>query len=239
MTFGSLLLFAPLAGLFMVTKAHSQGAPSDGALPPEFMKEIDANPAPAEKPVDKPATPPPASKPATPPPAAATPPPAASAPAAKAPSAPPPTEAASPAPPPPPTETAPPAALSSTALAPEEYVYDPTGRRDPFKPFRAIRTNDGPASKAENKEPDLEPLQNFDLEQLNVIGILWDVRQPKALVMDSTGKVHTLVKNTKLGRNNGYVAAIREGEVVVVETVDEEGGNRSKRTRTLEFRKKD
>jgi type IV pilus assembly protein PilP len=43
-------------------------------------------------------------------------------------------------------------------------------------------------------------------------------------------------KNTKIGRNAGYVAAIREGEVVVVETVDTEGVV-TKEVKILELKK--
>ena len=120
----------------------------------------------------------------------------------------------------------------------EEYVYDPAGRRDPFKPYKVIRTQT--VSKGPGKPEDLlEPLQRFDIDQLTVLAILWDVKQPRALVRDADGKVHTLVKNTKVGRNNGYVAAIREGEIVVMESFDEEGGKVVKRARTLEFKKKE
>lgn len=125
-------------------------------------------------------------------------------------------------------EPSPPANGEGAALSAEGYVYDPTGRRDPFAPYKAIRIG--------RTGPLLEPLQMQDLEKLSLIGILWDVNAPRALVKDPDGKLHTLVKNTKLGRNNGYVAVIREGEVVVIETVDEDGKS-FKRTKILEFKK--
>ena len=109
------------------------------------------------------------------------------------------------------------------------YVYDPTGRRDPFRPYRMIRSD-------RTVGPIIEPLQTYDIDQLSIVGILWEVRAPRALVKDSDGNLHTVVKNTKIGRNNGYVAAIREGEVVVVETLEEDGKS-YKRTKVLEFKK--
>lgn len=121
-----------------------------------------------------------------------------------------------------------------TAVAGDLYVYDPTGRRDPFRPYRLLRST-GEGEKGEQPLA-LEPLQTYDLDQMQILGILWDVRQPRALIQDGDGKVHTLVKNTKVGRNNGYVAAIREGEVVVIEAF-EDGERIVKRTRLLEFRK--
>lgn len=221
----SLLLFS--------STAHSQTpkaeAPSDGSLPAEFLNQIEggapapetaAPPPPPAGTAAPPATAEPASPPATPPPAASP------APEPPAPEPPP----AAPAP-----EAAPPP-VSGTAVPPEEYVYDGAGRRDPFKPYRTIRTQPTAAS-APKPEEMLEPLQRYDLEQITVLAILWDVSQPRALVKDGDGKTHTLVKNTKIGRSNGYVAAIREGEIVVIESVDEEGGRTVKRTRLLEFKK--
>lgn len=217
-TAGVGLSLAYVLSLRFMNKAEAQkppaaSAPSDGALPEEFMKEIEApkNPsAPSGAP------------------AAAAPAPKAAAPAN--PSALPPAPAPTPAPGP-----VPPAASAGTSVGQEEYVYDPAGRRDPFHPYRLIRERKSVANP--NPQSDtLEPLQRYDLEQLTVMGIMWDVRQPRALLKDSDGNLHTIVKSTKLGRSNGYVAAIREGEIVVVELVDDEGRT-LKRTKIMEFKK--
>lgn len=133
----------------------------------------------------------------------------------------------------PPAEAGAAPVAAGTSAAIEEYVYEANGRRDPFKPFRAIRTD----KKTLISPADIDPLQRYDLDQLTVLGILWDVRQPRALVKDSDGGIHTLVKNTKVGHNNGYVAAIREGEVVVIESYEEEGGATMQRPRVLELKK--
>jgi type IV pilus assembly protein PilP len=108
--------------------------------------------------------------------------------------------------------------------------YDPGALRDPFKAFRAARPLDaGPKAI-------LEPLQRFDVDRLRVVGILWDVRVPRAMVRDPDGGVHTVIKNSKIGRNEGFVAVIREGEVVVVETLYEDG-KVLKDTRVMELTK--
>ncbi|MCB0342833.1 MAG: pilus assembly protein PilP [Bdellovibrionales bacterium] len=97
----------------------------------------------------------------------------------------------------------------------EPYNYNPEGRRDPFEPFTTIQVTvgvDGPAAGP------MLPLQQFDLGQIKLIGIMWDVKDPKAMFLDPNNEVHTLRKNDRLGRSNGYIAVIREGEVVIVET---------------------
>ncbi len=95
----------------------------------------------------------------------------------------------------------------------EPFIYDPKGRRDPFRPYSEYRPDEGEISGP------VLPLQRFDLDQLKLIGIIWDVSDPKAMFLDPNSKVHVVGKEERVGRNNGYVATIREGEVVVVEAL--------------------
>jgi type IV pilus assembly protein PilP len=96
------------------------------------------------------------------------------------------------------------------------YIYHPEGRRDPFKPYLK-------PSLQSKKDAQVEPLQRYDLDELKVVGIIWDVQKPRAIVADPKGKVYTILKSQKIGRNNGYVALIREGEIVVIESLEDEG----------------
>lgn len=112
------------------------------------------------------------------------------------------------------------------------YFYDPSGKRDPFIPFKVIRPQMADTGAMEV----LEPLQRWELERLQVVGILWEVKTPRAMIRDPDGVVFTITKNSKIGRNEGFVAAIREGEVVILETRYEEG-KAIKEPRIMEFRK--
>jgi type IV pilus assembly protein PilP len=118
-------------------------------------------------------------------------------------------------------------------VAQDGYVYDPAGKRDPFRPFVAER----PPVVQDKEEPIVPqpsvmtpvpavpttPLQGFDLDQLKLVGVIWDVRNPKAMVRDPVGKLHIVRKDTKIGRNSGFVSTIREGEIVVIEPMMENG----------------
>ncbi len=99
----------------------------------------------------------------------------------------------------------------------EPFVYDPNNRKDPFKPYMETE----PIDKGELQGP-LLPLQRFDTSEIKLVGIIWDVSAPKAMFLDPTNTVHIIGKNERLGRNNGYIAAIREGEVVIVEATHKE-----------------
>lgn len=100
----------------------------------------------------------------------------------------------------------------------EPFLYDPKGRRDPFRPYSESR---GP-EEGELSGP-LLPLQRFDLDQLKLTGIIWDVGDPKAMFVDPKGQIHVVRRDERIGRRNGYIAVIREGEVVVVEALNING----------------
>lgn len=123
-------------------------------------------------------------------------------------------------------------------INPEGYTYDPTGRRDPFMPFGATSVLAQPMPMAPSVPNSLVPpsensLTLFDLAQLKVVAIVWDVKDPKAMILDPKGKLHMLHKDSPIGRNNGFVYTIREGEVVVIEPVQNDSGVQSAMTRVM------
>lgn len=99
----------------------------------------------------------------------------------------------------------------------EPFIYDIVNRRDPFLPWGDFTTTDESPSRV------LTPAQRFDLEQLKLVGIMWDVRDPKAMFIDPQSEVLILGRDESIGTRNGYIAAIREGEVVVVEATRKRG----------------
>jgi len=116
----------------------------------------------------------------------------------------------------------PPDLAGANPIANDVYIYDPTGKRDPFRPEddKEVISDDGgkrrsgPAPLAPRE---LEPLEAFDVSQIKVLAIIWDVKNPRALVKDPNGQTHLLKLKSRIGKKNGFVVAIREGEIVVVE----------------------
>ncbi|HPD60575.1 MAG TPA: hypothetical protein PKV48_02285, partial [Thermodesulfobacteriota bacterium] len=65
---------------------------------------------------------------------------------------------------------------------PSGYNYDPTGKPDPFKPFiLEVKRSKEEADKI------LQPLQRYELSQLKLVAIIWNIDKPRALVEDSAG----------------------------------------------------
>jgi type IV pilus assembly protein PilP len=116
-----------------------------------------------------------------------------------------PAPAAAPAPTPAPTATA-------VADVPQEeiFVYNPIGKRDPFRTFLTKESEDenGPART---------DLQKYDIDQYKLVGIVWGNERPRALVQDPTGEGFVMEIGTYIGKNWGKVTQIQSDVVVVTE----------------------
>lgn len=115
----------------------------------------------------------------------------------------------------------------------EGYTYDPSGRRDPFMPPASLFHDEEarlpvvPQDQSPSVEPELivnpDPLLAYYVKDYKLIGILWDVATPRAMIKGPSGSVQTVRLRTRLGREGGIIAAIREREVIVV-LPDQKGG---------------
>ena len=96
------------------------------------------------------------------------------------------------------------------------------GMRDPFRPLtlRAKVTN--------RPRENLSPLERLDLAQLKLVGIIWDIKEPRAMVEDSAGLGYVVKMGTPIGSNDGTVKAIHRNQIVVEEFADDIYGIRKK-----------
>ena len=101
-------------------------------------------------------------------------------------------------------------------LAP--FYYNGQNSRDPFvAPEIAI-----PLKPGRIYGPFL-PLQSFRLEDLRLKGVFWNIKSPKAIIKTPGGKSYNVGIKDYIGENFGYVAMIREKEVVVIQTIENQG----------------
>ena len=115
---------------------------------------------------------------------------------------------------------------------PEDYTYNPVGKRDPFKKF---------AGEIATKDMDLptSPLERFDLDQLNVTAIIWGISEPRALLKAPDGYSYIVKKSMRVGKNRGRVSRITRREMFVEEEFRDPTGKLVVRETTLEIRPKD
>jgi type IV pilus assembly protein PilP len=117
----------------------------------------------------------------------------------------------------PPPQPAPQQATSSSAAPQQEverdYVYDPTGKRDPFQPFIAAQTPVKPIGE----EIPATPLQKYDLSQLKLVAIIVGTGEGSAMVQDSEGKGYIIKKGVYVGTNFGKVKTVLKDRVIIEE----------------------
>jgi type IV pilus assembly protein PilP len=107
------------------------------------------------------------------------------------------------------------APLPTPAAAPAgpAYIYNPIGKRDPF---RSPDLDLARASAVSNTACN-EPLCKFDLDQLTLVAVVSGDSNPVAMVQDSQGRGYILHRNTRIGRQGGKVTQILRDSVIVTE----------------------
>lgn len=117
--------------------------------------------------------------------------------------------------------TPPPADNTELARAVEpaaDLPYSASGRRDPFRPPRAGSVRSG--------EPQT-PLQRYEIGQLRLVAVIYDTREPRAVVEDGQGLGYIVKVGTPVGPNGGQVRDIQRGRVLITEdSVDFYGEHR-------------
>jgi type IV pilus assembly protein PilP len=108
-----------------------------------------------------------------------------------------------------------------------DVPYDPAGRRDPFRPPRA--------GTAQSGEP-RTPLQRYEIGQLKLVAIIYETRDPRAVVEDDQKLGYIVKVGTPIGPNGGVVRAIERGRVVIAEQAVDYYGERRDNEITMELR---
>jgi len=103
---------------------------------------------------------------------------------------------------------------------PERPRYSSVGKRDPFRPLSLK------AKASQRARENLSPLERYELGQLKLVAIVWDIKEPKAMVEDGTGLGYVVKMGTLIGPNEGKVKAIKPTEVVIEEQVTDFYGAR-------------
>ena len=113
--------------------------------------------------------------------------------------------------------------LKKKNLEPESPKFIRKVNRDPFRP-PSIQTRTGTRSR-----DNLSPLERFELGQLKVVGIVWDVKEPRAMIEDSAGLGYTILVGTPIGGSEGKVKGIHRDQVVVEESFEDVSGKKKTR----------
>ena len=108
----------------------------------------------------------------------------------------------------------------------EQYTYDPSVMRDPFRSFQYMNE--------EEPTGDFGPLGEYELQQLSVVAVVWDTGKPRALVADPGGRSFIVHEGSQIGKNKGRVIHIGDNLVLVKETYVNFAGEQT--TKDVELR---
>jgi type IV pilus assembly protein PilP len=108
-------------------------------------------------------------------------------------------------------------------------LYDPAGKRDPFRSFLL--------EKVESAEDVVRgPLEQYDVSQLSLVAVIWSTGNARALVQDPSGESFVIAEGTPIGKNSGRVIRIDDNLVVVKETYVDFLGEETKRDIEMRIR---
>ncbi len=119
----------------------------------------------------------------------------------------------------------PPFSLAAPALtSPSDTPYNPIGKPDPFQPSTLATVEKGKGPKS------LLPLEQFEVNDFELVGVVSGSGIKKAIVQDLTGKGYFIQVGTRIGKNGGQVVRITDQEVVVEEPYQDFLGRKTSRT---------
>jgi hypothetical protein len=112
-----------------------------------------------------------------------------------------------------------------------DYIYDSTGKRDPFRDFKWDR----PDRLVDS--PEAGPLEQFDLSQLSLVAVVWKTGNARALIQDPSGESYIIAEGARIGRNEGYVTAIEDNMLRVREKYIDSVGHETMKDIELSMRR--
>lgn len=124
-----------------------------------------------------------------------------------------------------------------TTSAPQ--TMDFSRRKDPFKPY--LVEAKPPVRPVMHKIHGYGPLpiQNFEVGQFRVLGIIAGLKQNSALIVDPAGKAYVVKPGMDIGKNGGQITRISSTTIEVIEKYKNENGKIVKRTVKLTLPKKE
>ena len=106
-------------------------------------------------------------------------------------------------------------------------LYDPADKIDPFEPLikETPKKNSDSDTYADTGPIGNHPLENIDLGQLKLTGIMLAASGNRALVQESSGRGYVISRGTPIGTHRGRVADVLKDRVVVKEKMKDLRGN--------------
>lgn len=116
----------------------------------------------------------------------------------------------------------------------ERPEYPGNTRRNPFLPNPEVMQPRQQVADGDLRP--LEPLEQYALGALDLVAIISETAVPKAMFVDPEGFGHVVKEGDRIGRNGGQITDIRDNEVEVRETTNEDESQTELKTVELRTR---
>lgn len=119
----------------------------------------------------------------------------------------------------------------------EPFVYNnEKNLPDPFKPRKAETHSAGTGGiNQPDRDRPKEALEEFSLENLKMVGYLFQNKVGYAVLRAPDGKLHRVKAGNHIGLNFGLIKEVNETGVIVKEMVQDSTGDWAERLSTLQF----
>lgn len=106
----------------------------------------------------------------------------------------------------------------------DKFLYTAHDLRDPFALYKRADPGATQGPKPDSNRP-REPLEEFALDSLKMVGTLGAGTRQAALIMDPNKVTHRVFVGQHMGQQDGRIVGIEPGRIVLVElTSDKMGG---------------
>ena len=101
-------------------------------------------------------------------------------------------------------------------------IYQGLSRRDPFKlpEYIVIKIRQKMAQNLVApgfEDSSVDSIRRFPMGSYQLVGIIWDVKRPKAMFQDRYNTIHVLQVNDFIGNAKGVITGIQNGSVTIQE----------------------
>lgn len=116
---------------------------------------------------------------------------------------------------------------------------DFSGRKDPFKPYLVETKPAAGHVMSRISGYGVLPIQNYEVGQFRVLGIIAGLKHNSALIVDPAGKSYVVKPGMNIGKSGGKITKISSTAIEVHEKFKNENGKIVKRTVKLTLPKKE
>jgi type IV pilus assembly protein PilP len=114
-----------------------------------------------------------------------------------------------------------------------------SGKKDPFKPVVTETKKAQPQPVFQGVSHPLLPIQNYEVNQFRVLGIVTGLKENSALVVDPAGKAYVVRPGMEIGKFGGRIVRISNTAIEVLERFRDEDGRVKKRTARITLPRKE